>query len=141
MPPSQNISLLSMRAPLRVPTTACSPGQRRQRAQAGEARFRERRAATNPSAGREAARAPRPHGLDPPPPSCASQPYLELGLSVRRLGRCALARMCRLQPQLRRPAQASLYRLTKTHFRSSSTDPPFSALIGLSRLYSGDLPV
>lgn len=140
--PHTDISLLSMSAPLQVPTTARSPGQSRQSAQPREARFRDWRASTNSTAGQEAARAPRPHRPDPPPPPCEASPYLVLVLSARRrLGQCARARTYLIQQPPRRPAQARLHRLTKTHFRSSGTGPPFTVLIGLSRLYSRALPV
>lgn len=99
----------------------------RQRAQPQEARLRDRRAGTNPKAGQEAARAPRPHSPHPPPPSCEAYPYLELVLSAKRLGHRARARTHLIQQPLRRPAQARLHRLTKTHFRSSGTGPPSPA--------------
>lgn len=107
--PHTDISLLSMSAPLQVPTTARSPGQSRQRAQPREARFRDWRASTNSTAGQEAARAPRPHRPDPPPPPCEASPYLVLVLSARRrLGQCARARTYLIQQPPRRPAQARL---------------------------------
>lgn len=61
------------------------------------------------------------------PTRCPECLNFGVGVITRRLGQRTRASTHLLQQPLRRPAQARLHRLTKTHFLSSGTGPPSPA--------------